>query len=191
MLAGKGFNQIINLTGGIKGWNSETAVGPLDLGMELFTGNEPPEKTLAVAYSLEDGLRDFYQSMIPKIENAEARKIFEKLSEIETKHQDKILQAYQALAGPSADRETFIESQVTKAVEGGLTTEDYLARLSPNLESAGDVIELAMSIEAQALDLYTRAADQTEVEKSREILIQIANEEKAHIAQLGKLIEAL
>jgi len=55
MLAGKGFENIYNLSGGIKGWENETAFGGEEQGLELFTGNESPEKILAVAYSLEGG----------------------------------------------------------------------------------------------------------------------------------------
>ena len=79
MLAGKGFEDVVNLSGGFKAWKGETAVGREDLGLDLFTGDESPEKTLAVAYSLEAGLRDFYTSMIPRIKNKDAQNIFQKL----------------------------------------------------------------------------------------------------------------
>ncbi|MFC1864139.1 ferritin family protein, partial [Thermodesulfobacteriota bacterium] len=55
-------------------------------------------------------------------------------------------------------------------------------------ESVSDIIDIAMSIEAQALDLYTRAADKVSDSQSKEQLIQIASEERAHLAMLGKLI---
>jgi rubrerythrin len=48
-----------------------------------------------------------------------------------------------------------------------------------------------MSIEAQALDLYMRAAEKSKNDQSREMLMQIADEEQAHLKQLGKLIESL
>ena len=46
-------------------------------------------------------------------------------------------------------------------------------------------------LEAQALDLYQRAADRAETEANKEALVQIANEERAHLEQLGKLFENL
>ncbi len=61
----------------------------------------------------------------------------------------------------------------------------------PDWESAKDIIELAMSIEAQALDLYVRAADRSSNSKSREVLIQIADEERVHLRQLGKLMDTI
>ena len=44
---------------------------------------------------------------------------------------------------------------------------------------------------AQALDLYMRAAEKSKNVQSREMLLQIAEEEQAHLKQLGKLIESL
>ena len=40
------------------------------------------------------------------------------------------------------------------AMEGGLTTAEYLARYRPDLENPADVVSLAMAIEAQALDHF-------------------------------------
>jgi len=48
-----------------------------------------------------------------------------------------------------------------------------------------------MSIEAQALDLYTRAANRSTDEHSRETLKKIAEEERTHLEQLAKLMDTL
>ena len=191
MLAGKGFDNVYNVTGGFKGWKSEAAFGKEELGLELFTGDESPEKTLVVAYSLEAGLRDFYLSMITKVKNNDTKDLFQKLSEIEVKHQDRIFNEYITITGKSVDREEFEKRTVSKEIEGGLTTEEYMNLFQPDLESMEDIIELAMSIEAQALDLYMRAADRTSNPQSKKMLTQIAEEERAHLAQLGKLMESI
>jgi rubrerythrin len=191
MLAGKGFDNVYNVTGGFKGWKSEAAFGKEELGLELFTGDESPEKTLVVAYSLEAGLRDFYLSMITKVKNNDTKDLFQKLSEIEVKHQDRIFNEYITITGKSVNREEFEKSTVSNEIEGGLTTEEYMNLFQPDLESMEDIISLAMSIEAQALDLYMRAADRTSNPQSKKMLTQIADEERAHLAQLGKLMESI
>jgi len=191
MLAGNGFEDVVNLSGGFKAWKGDTAVGREDLGLELFTGDESPEQTLVVAYSLEAGLCDFYVSMVPRVKNEDARNIFQKLSEIEVKHQDRILDEYNRLSGKPVSRETFEKNMVHTAVEGGLTTEEYISLFQPDWESAADIIGLAMSIEAQALDLYLRAADKSPDPESRKVLARIGDEERAHLKQLGKLMETL
>ncbi len=191
MLAGKGFENVYNVAGGFKGWKSEAAFGEEELGLELFTGDESPEKTLVVAYSLEAGLRDFYLSMLIEVKNNDTKDLFQKLSEIEVKHQDRIFNEYIAITGKSVDREEFEKRTVSKEIEGGLTTEEYMNLFQPDLESMEDIIALAMSIEAQALDLYIRAADKTSNPQSKKMLTQIAEEERTHLAQLGKLMESI
>ena len=180
-----------NLSGGIKAWNSGKAVGREDLGLDLFSGKESPEETLIVAYSLEEGLREFYLSMVSKVNDENIRKLFETLSTIEIKHQGRIFDEYVKIAGTSVSRDEFARSIVAPAMEGGLTTEEYLKLYQTDLDVPEEVISLAMAIESQALDLYQRAADRAETEANKNALMQIANEERAHLAQLGKLFEDL
>ncbi len=191
MLAGKGFDDVYNLSGGFKGWKSEAAFGKEELGLELFTGNESPAETLVVAYSLEQGLGDFYQSMIPKVKNDDVKNLFQMLFEIEIKHKDRIFAEYVRISGESETREEFEKQTVGKAVEGGLTTQEYTNYFKPDWESAKDIIELAMSIEAQALDLYMRVADRIDNQQSKKTLVQISIEEQMHLKQLGKLMESV
>jgi rhodanese-related sulfurtransferase/rubrerythrin len=191
VLAAKGFREVLNLSGGIKAWNSQKAVGPEDLGLNLFSGNESPEETLMAAYSLEEGLREFYLSMAAKVRAESARRLFDKLSGIEVKHQDRIFNEYLRLSGAAVSRKEFTEKVVAPTMEGGLTTEDYLRLYQPDLEVPEEVISLAMAIEAQALDLYQRAAGRAGTAESKDVLMQIANEERAHLEQLGALFANL
>jgi sulfur-carrier protein adenylyltransferase/sulfurtransferase len=188
VLAAKGFKEVFNLSGGIKAWSTQKAVGPEDLGMDLFSGSESLEETFIAAYSLEEGLRGFYLSMAPRVKSEDARRLFEKLSAIEAKHQDRIVAEFNKLTGAALTRDYFEKQLVAPAMEGGLTTEEYLALYQPNLEVPAEVISLAMAIEAQALDLYQRAAGRCATPESQEALIQIAKEERAHLEQLGKLM---
>ena len=75
--------------------------------------------------------------------------------------------------------------------EGGLTTEEYMDLFQPDMDSPVDIVSLAMSIEAQALDLYQRVTQKVSNEKSKKILQQIANEEKTHLKSLGELLDSL
>jgi rhodanese-related sulfurtransferase/rubrerythrin len=191
VLAAKGFREVFNLSGGIKAWSSGKAVGPEDLGLGLFSGKEAPEEALVVAYALEEGLFEFYQSMVPKVTNEDASRLFGKLATIEVKHQDRIFNEYIQLTGAAVSREDFAQKTVTPAMEGGLTTAEYLDRYQPDLEKAEDVVSLAMAIEAQALDLYQRAAGEAKTDGSKTVLLRIADEERAHLEQLGKLFGKL
>ena len=78
-----------------------------------------------------------------------------------------------------------------EAMEGGMTTEEYLNMFNPDLDSPFDVVSLAMSIEAQALDLYHRAGKKISNEASVNVIRKIEGDEKSHLKQLGKLMEIL
>lgn len=191
MLAGKGFDQVINMSGGIKAWNDPVAFGSEEQGLDLLTGNESVEETLIIAYSLEAGLHDFYLTMIDKVAADEVKSLFRKLSDIEVLHQKRILEEYIQITGKEIDRDTFESGLVEKAVEGGLTTDEYIELYKPDWDALSDIVGLAMSIEAQALDLYTRAANRSKDERSQRTLKKIAEEERAHLEQLAKLMDSL
>lgn len=189
LLSGQGFSDIINLAGGFNGWIGEAAFFGEEKGLALFDGVESVESALAVAYSLEAGLKEFYESMAAKVDSDPARQLFHQLSQIEVKHQDRILEQYTHLTGRAVTRDTFEARQVPEVLEGGLTTEEYANLLMPSYDTVTEIIELAMSIEAQALDLYLRASEKAQNEAGKRALIQIANEEKTHLARLGQLMD--
>ena len=191
MLSGKGFKTVLNVSGGIKAWKAKTAIGPQDLGMDLFSGMEDPQAVLKAAYSLEQGLCDFYIAMKEEAENKQVKDLFEKLSQIEVSHQKSIYTAYNQISKDQPGRAEFEKMVEIKALEGGLSTREYLDLFNPDLGSEIDVISLAMSIEAQALDLYQRVSVKIKNPGSRDIINRIANEEKVHLASLGKLMDSL
>ncbi len=191
MLSGRGFNQVYNVSGGIKAWQGKTAVGPQTLGMDLFYGTESPQEFLKVAYSLEQGLHRFYLEMADKARTPAVLALFEKLAAIEVKHQDAVFDAYVRVADAAVSREQFDAMVETSAGEGGLTTDQYLELFDPDLSVETEVISLAMSIEAQALDLYQRVGARMKNADSAAIVHGIAEEEKQHLERLGKLMDTL
>jgi rubrerythrin len=191
LLASKGYSKIYNLAGGYKGWESEVAYGDETQGLELFSGLESTEKSLTIAYSLEQGLREFYLSMLSRVANEAAKQLFEQLADIEIIHQKRIFAEFLRVTAREITREEFEKDIVGKAVEGGLTTDEYINRLQPDLESPAEIIGLAMAIEAQALDLYQRAADRHADESGQKVLMQIAKEEQTHLKLLGDLMEKI
>lgn len=191
MLSGKGFEKVFNVAGGIKAWDSQIAIGPPDLGMELFTGKEDPKDVLKVAYSLEQGLREFYLTMEHNASDERVKDLFSKLSDIEVKHQMSIYLAYNEINGTNVDKDDFEKMVEQKSSEGGLSTEEYLQLFGTDLSVETEVVSLAMSIEAQALDLYQRVSQKINNPESKQIVLKIASEEKAHLASLGKLMDTL
>jgi len=188
-LAGKGFTKIYNLSGGIRAWGKEVAVGPEDSGLHLFTQMESAVDAVVIGFGLEMGLRDFYTSMQSQVTSAGAKALFAKLADIEILHQERLVQLYGELTGATISVVEFGARIAEPAMEGGLTTEEYLRRYHAYTASELDVLALALSIEAQALDLYLRAAGKSDDPGAQKVLRQIAEEERSHIARLGHFID--
>ncbi len=189
MLAGKGFAKVYNLSGGIKAWKKQVAVGDEETGLHLFTASETPEEVIVIGFGLEMGLRDFYLSMQSKVSLEPTKLLFGKLADIEILHQQRLVELYREMTGTVMTVADFAEKIAEPAMEGGLTTEEYLQLYKVDLNSEVEVLGLALAIEAQALDLYLRAAEQSTNDKTKEVLFQIAEEERNHIARLSSYID--
>ena len=58
-----------------------------------------------------------------------------------------------------------------------------------SMKTVPDVLNMAMMLESQAMDLYMRYSEKAKDEKSKTVLYDIAEEEKAHLKALGHLME--
>lgn len=189
MLSGKGYQTVYNLKGGFKAWNGEAAAGPETDGLELFSGSESLKELVVAAYGLEHGLQELYETMQDRVDSQEVGELFAKLARIEQGHKQRLFQEYQKLDADIADEKAFEQQVVVRALEGGLSTAEVLNRMQPVQDSVQSILDLAMSIEAQALDLYQRAADRQTDEEGRALLEHLVDEEKSHLVQLGRLLE--
>jgi len=189
LLAGQGFKEVYNLKGGILAWKGGKASGPSDEGMHYVKGDESLEEIIMLAYGMEEGLRGFYKAMAAEYMGKESAGILEKLASIEDTHKQKLFEVYKRLNPSVKDMEAFESDIVSGMMEGGMTTEEFIKQKRPALETARGVLVTAATIEIQALDLYMRYAEKMNDENSKKILYDIAEEEKVHLRELGKLLD--
>jgi rhodanese-related sulfurtransferase/rubrerythrin len=189
-LAGQGFDKVYNLKGGIAAWQGLKAFGPAEMGMIYLRGNETPQEVIVLAYGMEQGLADFYSRVSGITGDREAREIIGKLVGIEEKHKDRLFALYQTLEQSTLDRKLFEDKVLSGVMEGGFTGEEFLEKNKLLLNTVENLLSLAMMLEAQALDLYTRYAQKVEDVQSRSVLHDIAEDEKGHLATLGSLLGA-
>lgn len=175
------------MNGGIDAWNGLVSGAAVDQGMYLIEGDETAEDILALAYGLEDGACRFYRELAVKNELPEAKRLFETLSDAETRHKDRLWDRYRALPGKFSERRAFEEDVVPATLEGGLTADQLLTRYPESFREPAEVLELAMALETDALDLYLRMADAFDDPSVREILFDLAAEERNHLKKIGAL----
>jgi sulfur-carrier protein adenylyltransferase/sulfurtransferase len=189
-LAGQGFEEVYNLQGGIAAWQGLKAFGPAEMGMIPLRGNEFPQEVIILAYGMEQGLADFYARVLGLTQDLEVKKVLGKLVQIEEMHKDKLFALYQGLEPATQEKALFEQRIVSGVMEGGFSGEEFLEKNRPLLHTVENLLSLAMMLEAQALDLYTRYAQKVEDAQSRSVLHGIAEDEKGHLAALGSLMEA-
>jgi rubrerythrin len=173
LLSGQGFKEAYNLDGGIKAWQGLEATGPQELNLDLVRGDETPAEILALAYQMEDSLQTFHKEMHNRAED----------------HKHTILQLSAKIEQPGKGLETSRVDSGQIVLEGGFDMVEFMEQNEPFLKTVPNVIDLAMMLETQALDLYLRFAHKSANAETKDVLFKIAQEEKAHLAALGRLME--
>jgi rubrerythrin len=190
LLEGKGFKEVYNLNGGIKAWQGVTAFGPVEMGMVYLKGDETPAEIVVLAYGMEEGLAAFYSKITGLTEDPEVVGILKKLAGAEENHKTRLFRVYLDLDPAIKNKEEFETRIVSDVMESGFTMEEFLERNRPSLQTIENVLGMAMMLETQALDLYMRYSHRATEEKSKSVLYDIAEEEKAHLSILGRLLES-
>lgn len=187
MLSGLGFKEVYNLAGGINAYQGQTATGPQELNLDLVRGDETPEAIIILAYGMEKGLKGFYETQAAKTPDPELKGLLLNLAQIEEQHQRRLFDFY--AASTPEDLATFEAATVPQILEGGFDIQEFMAKNESYLQRVPQVLDLAMMLETQALDLYLRFAEKSAHAAAREVLLRLATEEKAHLARLGRLLE--
>jgi rhodanese-related sulfurtransferase/rubrerythrin len=189
MLAGWGFKEVYNLAGGIKAFEGQKATGPQELNLSLVRGDETPAEIITLAYGMEKALQIFYETLQQQSQDQEMQALFKQLAQVEIRHAERLFEAYQQVEPEAKDRDGFETSIVSETLEGGFDAQEFLKTNQAHLGTAPEVLDLAMMLETQALDLYLRFAGRCTQPQTRAVLFTLAGEEKAHLASLGRLLE--
>jgi sulfur-carrier protein adenylyltransferase/sulfurtransferase len=186
LLSGQGFREVYNLKGGIKAWQGVKAVGPLELNLDLIQGDESPLEIIALAYGMEEALRRFYVFFQDRAANEELRTLLANLAGAEENHKETLRKLYLALPDSSPESKSWEEKTPADVLEGGFRFADFVRQNEPLLKSPADVLETALMLETQALDLYLRFAAREGQGATKNVLFRLSDEEKAHLAALGR-----
>ena len=74
-------------------------------------------------------------------------------------------------------------------MEAGFNIEGFTQHNALFLDNPHHVIDLAMMLETQALDLYLRFSQKSENRDTKQVLFKLADEEKTHLALLGRWLD--
>lgn len=190
LLSHQGLKDVRQIIGGIQAWEEQTATGPREFHLRFVAGIDSPEEVVAQAYGMEEALRKFHQTVRDKTTDPELAKLLDHLVNAEVGHKKTLLSLL-----PDQNLREELERKYPESggkpdiLEGGLDFDAFMAENEPFLQSVSGCLNVAMMIETQALDLYLRMAAETKNEESRKILYRISNEEKTHLAALGRVMD--
>jgi rhodanese-related sulfurtransferase len=188
LLAGFGFKEVYNLAGGIRAYQGQKAAGPQELNLDLVRGDEGPAEITSLAGGMERALQLFYETLQGRSRDGELKELFGQLARVEAGHREKLLTLYRQLEPAGENPADFPAS--SDLLEGGFSLQEFLEANQAHLDTASQVLDLAMMLETQALDLYLRLSRRCAHRLTQTILLAIADEEKVHLSRLGELLAA-
>jgi len=186
-LAGRKFKKVYSLKGGIKAWEGEKALGPEEAGLAFFSEDGDFSDGLVLAYAMEDGLQQFYLRLLEDSTDPEQRKLLKRLAGFEDIHKKNLFDQYRIAQGENAA----MPDKLPDIMEGGRRVEDFLKRAPALLHSTKDLLHLAMGLEIQAFDLYSRMARKSSHPETKKLFQRIAAEEEQHLAYMTEEFEKL
>jgi rhodanese-related sulfurtransferase/rubrerythrin len=189
LLSGFGFNEVYNLTGGIKAWQGNKATGPVELNLDLIRGDETPNEIIKLAYGMEQGLQRFYETMHSRTKDGELADFLWKMVDVEQIHKKALFDLLAIVDSPEQDLESFEAEVDSDIMEGGFDMTAFMEKNETYLHTFSDVIDVAMMLETQALDLYLRFAEKSTMTTAKDVLFEIGKEERHHLASLGRFLE--
>jgi len=197
-LCGLGFENVYNLNGGIHKWDYEVVKGTTE--DKLISGGEETFDVLIVALMFERGALDFYTRAQRLVKDEKAAQVFKRLVAMEDTHLQRLYMRYsqllwemKSLLGaadelPSLDQ---LKAELsTIYMEGGMRINEELVKMGdPEFMDDLEALEIGLEKEYAAYDFYKRVADTVDDHKTRNLLHELAGEEKGHINLLLREIE--
>lgn len=180
ILARLGIDRVHNMTGGITAYNGEQVEGNVEAGLEFFIGSDF-DSAYELVFAMEAGLKNFYLTLADEAGNQAESEALTRLARFEDGHMKRLIKKF---------GEVFFNPDST-ITEGGLDVEQMLAYFGEQLDNREKILQLAMKLEAQAFDLYSRLARHHKGEETETFYQSMAADEHQHLITLSKQLDNL
>ena len=190
-LAGEGevcTKTVYHLMGGMQAWEGKTLSGYPKI--KMFDKDQTLEKLLVTAMDLEKGAWRFYQYAIGKFSDDPICQILDQISIAEKAHATLIYRSWKKFQPNPPPFDRVYKGLEGEILEGGHNFEETCRHLDAVQEiGCAGVIDLAMSIEYSAFDLYRTMAERSQNSEVQSTFLSIAQAEKAHMRDLTRAID--
>ncbi len=185
ILADAGLEKVYTMQGGIAAWEGLVASGPPEAGMAYFGDAAQPQELARLAWMLEDGSRLFYVRMDEHLQDEETKKLFQRLAHAEVAHGKTVAELYRGFTEGRVVEDD-LPSGRDDTMEGGIKVAEAL--LWAKGKDVTTILEFAISLEANAYDLYLKMEQRLEGD-AKKVFLLLAAEEKKHLERLADLLE--
>ncbi|MGD8351792.1 MAG: rhodanese-like domain-containing protein, partial [Nitrospirota bacterium] len=174
MLAGMGFRDVAHMEGGVLAYNGLTASGGPESGMFCFPDTLGPGELAAVAWLLEENTISFLKGVRDMVGDSEG--ILDELGEVKEEHKKTLEALYREVTGqePGGDFPGDVVEPPPEAVMVGCVRVRSAIDWSRD-KRPSDVLELMLSLEANALDLYLKLGRMVKSEEARRVFRKLAD----------------
>ena len=178
---------VYHLMGGMEAWEGGTLSGFPKV--KIFDKDQTVENLLATAMNLEKGAWRFYQYAISKFSNDPIRLTLEQVSIAEKAHATLIYRFWKEFQHNPPPFDRIYQDLEGDILEGGHNFEETCRRLDAiRKHGCASVIDLAMTIEYSAFELYRTMAERCDNSEAQSTFLSIAQAEKAHMRALTRAI---
>lgn len=184
---------VYNLTGGIMAWDGRML--PDYPRVQVFDKRKGAAELLMTAMNLEKGAFRFYTHVVEKFGDAPLGKTMRDLSRAEEGHARTIHRFWERIGEGKEPFEALFQRLDGEILEGGGDLKQMMAQVDrmdqrdqTRQNPCMALMELALSIEYAAYDLYRTMAVRNDDSAAREAFWRIAQAEKAHMRMITRAI---
>jgi rhodanese-related sulfurtransferase len=189
-LLGNGFDTVLNMVGGIVQYNGLIASGSPESSGVCFSSMKDALELAAMAWILEDGNIKFIEGLCHEVLNDHEPALFDKILEAKKSHCESLRQVAQDLNGGSLDDnfpQGLIEVPDEPTMVGCVKVSEALAWAKN--KAMNDLLEVMMTLSANAYDFYLTLSRTSEGEDEKKIYTLLATEEHSHLDRLTEAFE--
>jgi len=175
------------MEGGIDAWNGLVAGGAYGAGLAYFSRASRPEELISLSFALEEGNRLFYERISQELKGEEAASIFLSMSQAEERHKETLRELHARVSGKGGTPVNQEGMEAGEFLEGGAALGETLAWAKG--KTLEEILELAIAMEASALDRYVQMGRAVADERSREVFQSLSREEQKHLERMTSLLD--
>jgi rhodanese-related sulfurtransferase/rubrerythrin len=190
ILNGAGFENVYNMDGGMLAYNGMVASGPPEAGVFCFPEHMRAGELIAMAWYVEDGSRNFLETIRELYPEPEIREVLDRLIHHKEAHKETLAGLYGGIDGKSPGEDFpggVLKRPPRDVMAGCVGVAEALTWASGR--PLVDILDLMIALEANTYDLFLKLSRQMASKEATSVFARLAEEQGGHLGQLGGVFE--